>query len=163
MKHLSFGHHKSCNDMPDADRTLQNIFEACNVKPNTVSFKELVSHARENTVKYIICMMITAAALIFTFFIPLLFKPSASSRPLETDIAVESSSLENGNFTLHLTGSMIDYTSIYAIDEENEKVYPTSYDVRSGEVDFRYNNESWNIYIPDLNGSQLHLLLTPKD
>lgn len=149
--------------MPDADVTLQKVFEACSMKPNTLPIEELIQRSRENTAKFLLCMWISVIMLVFTFFMPLFFRPSASASPAETDIVVSSSEIKDGDFVLHLSGFMIDYTSIYAIDENGEKIYPISYDAKAGEVVFHYNNESWNIYIPDLNGSQLHLLLTPKN
>ena len=162
MKHNFSGLHDHINDMPDADQTLKNVFESCNMKPNTLSIDELVQRAHENTSKYLVCMLISFAVLIVTFFIPLAFKPAAvPASSQNVDISVTSSEMQNGNFILHLSGFMIDYTSVYAIDSDDNTIYPVSYDAASGKVVFYYNDKAWNIYIPDLNGNQLHLLLTP--
>jgi hypothetical protein len=149
-------------DMPDADKTLQNILKSCNMAPNTLPVEELVSRARENTSKYLLCMFISIGMLIATFFLPLVFKPAAmSASSQQLDITVDSSKMDGGDFVLNISGFMIDYTSIYAMNEEGTRIYPVSYDVSTGRVVFRYDGESWNIFIPDLNGNQLHLLLTP--
>ena len=161
MKHQLFKRRAPEKDMPDADRTLQKVFEACSMKPNTLPIEELIQHSRENTVRFAVCMWISIVMLTITFFMPLIFKP-LTSHHVENDITVSSSEMRDGKFVLHLSGFMIDYTSIYAIDEDGEKIQPISFNGKTGEVDFHYNNESWNIYISDLNGSQLHLLLTPK-
>jgi hypothetical protein len=57
-------------------------------------------------------------------------------------------------------GSGIDYDSIYAITDSSETVLPSTIDKDTGEVTFPKPDGSYNVYISDNNGNQLHLILT---
>ncbi|NCB33231.1 MAG: hypothetical protein EOM64_05035 [Erysipelotrichia bacterium] len=56
-------------------------------------------------------------------------------------------------------GSGIDYDSIYAVTDTGEKILPSSADEETGEITFPRPDGSYNIYISDKNGNQLHVIL----
>lgn len=64
---------------------------------------------------------------------------------------------------VHLTvkddESGIDYDSIYAVTDDGETIYPSSADEDTGEITFPRPDGSYNIYISDRNGNQLHVIL----
>jgi len=54
-------------------------------------------------------------------------------------------------------GIGIDYTEIYALDEEGNLHEPLSVNKDTGEVVFSFPESAWDVYIPDHVGNQLHL------
>lgn len=72
--------------------------------------------------------------------------------------------LEGGSIFLTLsdTGSGIDYANVYMMDADGIRRTPVSVVPESGLVQFPCIGDSMNIFVSDLSGNQLHLLLTIK-
>lgn len=75
-----------------------------------------------------------------------------------------SSDLDKEHVYLYLSdvGTGIAYGRIEAATTTGLRVVPVSYDEKTGCVVFSYPKDSLNIYIPDLAGNSLHLVLTLK-
>ena len=56
--------------------------------------------------------------------------------------------------------SGIDYSGIYALNTQGERIQPLSYDEGTGKIVFTYPEEALNIYIPDKADNVLHLILS---
>ena len=78
---------------------------------------------------------------------------------------VSSSSYEGENFVIFVEDDMcgVDYDGIYMETSAGSVILPVSYDAETGEVDFVYPSESVNLYIPDMQGNTLHVLLTVQE
>ena len=78
---------------------------------------------------------------------------------------ISSSSYEGENFVIYVEDDMcgVDYDGIYMETSAGSVILPVSYDAKTGEVDFVYPSESVNIYIPDMQGNVLHVLLTVQE
>lgn len=56
--------------------------------------------------------------------------------------------------------SGIDYDGIYAIQEDGTRMEPVSYNQKTGCVDFAYPDTMMNVYIPDMAGNRLQLIIS---
>ncbi len=56
--------------------------------------------------------------------------------------------------------SGIDYDGIYAIYESGEQVEPVSCNRKTGCVEFRYPDTMMNVFIPDMAGNRLQLIVS---
>ena len=56
--------------------------------------------------------------------------------------------------------SPIDFSSIYAIDPAGEKIYPLRHDAEANSVTFQYPDAHLNIFVSDICGNTLQLVLT---
>lgn len=77
-----------------------------------------------------------------------------------------SNEVQDGQLLLYLQdeegGSGIDYEHIYAADGTGNQILPVSWDEETGCVIFDYPTSSLNIFVPDLAGNTLQLILTLK-
>lgn len=73
-----------------------------------------------------------------------------------------SSRQEQGRLYLYLTdnASGIYYDGIYALDADEQKITPLSINPETGCVEFLCPQDTMNIYIPDLSGNQLQLVVS---
>ena len=56
--------------------------------------------------------------------------------------------------------STIDFSSVYALDPEGNKIYPLRHDAQANSVTFRYPDDHLNIFVSDSCGNTLQLVLT---
>ena len=150
-------------DIKSADQTLQNIFAACNVSPNTVPFDKLILRQKVRLRPYNICLIITFILLLLTLTAPLpffyLYYPGKEAHAITLNQHyVEDNILYIKVAPCH--GS-IDRTNSYLITASGEKIDALSYDQENHILAFPYLDEECNIYIPGENNSTLHLLYTP--
>lgn len=73
-----------------------------------------------------------------------------------------SSNMEDNRLYLYVAddGTGIDYNRIYAEELDGTTVYPSSWNVGTGEIVFDNASNTLNVYIPDTRGNYLHLVLT---
>ena len=147
-----------------ANETLQNVFAACEQKPNTQSLDALLFKNIANTTLVKAGKWMSIALLLLVLACPLVFYvegKKAEELPHKTDISVTSHYLdeENGQFVMTVTGSDIDYDGIYAKKEDGSVVYPTEYDTE-GTVKFRFESGTLNIFIPDTEGGVVQAVLS---
>lgn len=147
----------------DASQTLQNVLDACKKTTSTPIddiLEEKIS-ATKGYKKYI-CMVIVVLMLTLCAPIPFVFfAKSPSAANYKPDITVSSYAVQDGYLYLYFDGSLIDFTSIYAVSSDGSTVFPLEYNSGTGLVSFTYDDTEWNIYVSDLNNVTVHLLLTP--
>ncbi len=218
-----------------ADQMLQNIFEACDVSPNTVALEELETYTAYRRDRFKLRKVLTAFILVLFIFVPFLFlspeivsvQQTPDSDPtynisVESFIPVVSVTAtvngknvpvvekQKGVYTLqpgeegimnvkittlnrqyitkkiHVTSvdnvtpfvvdsmrdgdkfylyvddniSGVDYETVYAQGADSKKIMPIQIDEKKGMIVFKYPSESINIFISDMAGNQLQLLLT---
>lgn len=149
-----------------ANEMLQNVFAACDREPNTIPFDKLILRRKINTRAYTIGMFLTSLILAITFFLPLAFPPTkatvTSLGGKEEQLKIISHRVEQDLFYLELEDMDISLTDSYMITFDGD-VYPAeSFDSNTGTLVFPYLNQEVNIYIYDIQGNVLQILLTPK-
>lgn len=148
----------------DANRTLQNVFEACDAAPNSVSFTTLVIRTKANTTLVSVCKWISVVALILVILSPIAFydhgKFDTTGIEQTEKISVLSHKLYNDHFEMVLSGNDIDYGGIYCKKLNGTVVIPSSADAETGIVEIPFDGDSLNIYIPCSDGSVTQALLS---
>ncbi|MCR5591040.1 MAG: hypothetical protein K6F73_05850 [Lachnospiraceae bacterium] len=147
-----------------ANEALQNVFAACEQKPNTQSLDALLFKNIANTTLVKTGKWLSIALLLLVLVCPVVFYiegKEADSKPHKTDIKVTSHYLdeENGVFVMNVSGSDIDYDGIYAKREDGSVLYPSETDP-DGTVKFHFVSGTLNIYIPDTEGGVVQAVLS---
>lgn len=147
-----------------ANEALQNVFAACEQTPNTQSLDALLFRNIANTTLVKTGKWLSIALMVLILICPAVFYlegKNASAIPHKTDITVTGHYLdtENGCFVMQLSGSNIDYDGIYAKAEDGTVIYPIEAD-ESGEVRFRFESGTLNIFIPDTEGGIVQAVLS---
>ncbi len=149
-------------DKEAASATLASVLDECEKQANTPIDEMLTTRidAAKGYAKY---ANMVIAALAFTLLTPLLFVFTSAKKGVaaEADISVSEYYVQGDMLYIDLDGSFIDYTSLYAVSASGATVYPAEYNSGNGLVSFIYDKTEWNIYVSDLNGTQVHMLLTP--
>ncbi len=153
-------------DIKTADKMLQNVFAACDTQPNKVPFDKIVLRNKTDIRSERLLICITAFLFILTLITPL-FLPKGSAfvsvdpsqgRPL----SVISHEMKEDSFNITFEGNRIDISSSYMEGTDGSVVYASSYDDSTNTVTFPYDKKEYNIYVYDVNGKCIHLLLTPR-
>lgn len=153
-------------NMTEANNTLQNVFDACNVSHNTVPFDKIMLRQKEatNYIKY--ARILAIVFLIFTMISPLFFRNNSVLKINNTSdihtITVIDHQLYSDSFVLKLAGQNIDYDNIYAVKSNGAILYPASLDKATGTVILPYDGNSLSINIPDLDGHVLSAILAER-
>ncbi|MCR5687415.1 MAG: hypothetical protein K6G58_05280 [Lachnospiraceae bacterium] len=147
-----------------ANEALQNVFAACEQKPNTQSLDALLFKNIANTTLVKTGKWLSITLLLLVLFCPIVFYmegKKAESTPHKTDISVVSHYLdeETESFVMTVEGSDIYYDGIYAKKEDGTVIYPTETD-GSGTVKFHFAGGTLNIYIPDTEGGVVQAVLS---
>ncbi len=149
-----------------ADKTLKNVFQACNLKVTERSLQDLKKTQNKEHASMIVLMIVALAACIVIFLVPFyLYSSPANVTQVgnnSTTLVVESHHEDKGIFYLTLSGGEVDYSGIRLVKEDGTENNILSYDAASSTIAFTYIEEDINIYIPQVNGATLHLLLSPK-
>lgn len=153
-------------DVKTADQMLQNVFAACNTEPNRIPFDKIALRSKQDYKSDNSFVIATILLIIITFVAPLLFPPSkiflSVDPSRERPLLIEEHSLTEDTFNISLKGAAIDLQNTYMVGDSGEVLTPTSYDREDNALVFPFNNEEYNIYITDINGKTLHLLLSPR-
>ena len=153
-------------DAAQANATLQNVFAACDAKPNTVPFDKILLRSKANVRSFTIGKIVTLLFLILLFCFPLLLpKPSTKIVTMDSSaqtIYVEDHFIQENQFFLFLMGDNIDYPNCHAIKLDGSILSPSTFDKNSNYIAFPYEGDELNILIYTEDGQSLHLVLTPK-
>ncbi|MDE5803305.1 MAG: hypothetical protein K2I22_10355 [Lachnospiraceae bacterium] len=151
-------------DLKQADATLQNVFKACHIPPNTVAFDRLAFRRKLNTRIYNRLLAITALLLLFTFVLPLIVVPAASflNGSETSEVMLISDTLSGDVLKLTLSGSGICYSEAYQETDSGIIEPALSYNEKTGVISFSYYGTETNIYIPLENAPDFHLWLSPR-
>lgn len=66
------------------------------------------------------------------------------------------------SFRLEDTQSGVDYSSVYASDEEDPEILPLSIDRSTGLISFELKRENLSVTAKDLTGNELHVTFSPQ-
>ncbi|MCR4728174.1 MAG: hypothetical protein K5796_05975 [Lachnospiraceae bacterium] len=150
-------------DLNSADRILQGVFAESHVEPNTVSFENIVKRSRLNLVSDNIYLFVTAFLFVAILLCPLFMPKGSVFMSVEPskgrELSIVSHTMSNGLFSITLDGAMIDVTETYIVDAEGNESAPVSYDSSNNTLVFSLEQGEHNIYIYDIDGRCLHLLL----
>lgn len=153
-------------DMNLADKTLQNVFAACNKTPCTLPIDQLMLRRRISKAPYIHAITLAVCVLVLALLSPLAFLPPVL--PLETvsevqsSFMLESSLLQNSELYLTLSDKHIDLKRTYMETASGHRLSALGIS-DDGALILPYPDppEETNIYVYNTNGQILHLLLTP--
>ena len=151
-------------DKKAANEALQNVFAACEQKPNTQSLDFLLFKNIANTTLVKAGKWMSIALLVLILLCPIVFYMAGREEPKgdhKSDIKVTSHYLdeEGGYFVMTLEGSNIDYDGIYARNENGSVIHPEEYS-HDGTVRFRFESGTLNIFIPDTEGGVVQAVLS---
>lgn len=140
----------------EANDTLQNIFDACNMSYNTVPFDKLMLRSMAETKLVKVFKYIGIFFLVLSILSPLAFKRDqnfmiSGTKPGQPIVVVDHQ-LYGGYFAMTLYGSKIDWENIHCVDDTGAILYPSSIDKETGVVVIPYDCDSFNIYIPNTDG-----------
>lgn len=81
----------------------------------------------------------------------------------DTPPTVEDTSIQGGILTLHLEDSQsgVDYSTVYATDDDGPQILPLSVDPVTGTVTFPMNKENLTICAQDKTGNEVRVTITP--
>lgn len=147
----------------EANRTLQNVFEACNQTPNTTSFDVIRVRNIANTTVVKMGKYIAIVFLMLVLISPLPFVKASENaktdrKPSRVDVV--SHTLKDGEFTLILNGYGIAFDDIYCKKEDGEVIFPDSSDEETGKVVIPFDGKTLNIYIPCTDGKTVQAVLS---
>lgn len=146
-----------------ANTTLQNVFEACDRPPNTISFDKLILRQKVNTRVYDRLLILMAILLMLTFLLPLGIVPMAEfldKQSTPEPVTLIDNYVEDSFLYLELSGDNILYEEAWmsAVDGE---IIPGTYDEATGLIRFPFpDSGEYNIYVPVKYDDPFHLLLT---
>ena len=151
-------------DKKAANEALQNVFAACEQKPNTQSLDFLLFKNIANTTLVKAGKWMSIALLVLILLCPMVFYMAGREEPKgdhKSDIKVTSHYLdeEGGYFVMTLDGSNIDYDGIYAKKEDGSVLYPLE-TTPDGIVRFHFESGTLNIFIPDTEGGVVQAVLS---
>ena len=151
-------------DIKTADQILQNVFAEAKVEPNNISFENIIKRSRLNVISDNIYILVTAILFVAVLLCPL-FMPKGSvfmsvDHRSQRELAIVSHSVVDGNFTIRLEGPMVDSAATYVVDPEGNELSVISYDSATNTLVLPFGSGDYNIYIYDVNGRLLHLLLS---
>lgn len=152
-----------------AGKALSGVYNACDVRPGVLSFTKAVLRNRQNYVADHILTIITAIILVATFLCPLFFPHSSfvvssvGNRYAKT-LSVTSLEVNESYFSFTFDGPVVDSGSSYMEDADGHIYYPVEYNRIDNTLVLPVEHTSeFNIFIYDINGKCLHLLLSPRE
>ena len=150
-------------DIELADATLQNIFEACDLPPNTIPFDKIVLRQKVNTVYFQTCILFCIRLLIITLLAPLpflLINYHNQKQPTNNTISIEKDYLKDDIIYLKLSVD-VDPNVSYLIAADGRTISPVSYDSLTKTIAFPYPDSEASIYLETSNDVSAVVLVTP--
>lgn len=146
-------------DIKTADQMLQNVFQACDMSPNTVPLETIVKKCKFNGIFYDICLVLCILLFATTLLWPLHFIPGNEKLYKKPTLLVHEA-YDDG---LRITTSSrnIDLENSYMERLDGSRIYALSYNRLGRTIVFPFPDEEINIFIHDKSGAELHLLFTP--
>lgn len=150
----------------EATATLQNVLNACD-KPASNNMDEILSKTFQISGGYKIRIIVTAVLLFITIISPLLFSPKLSKsnyNSKKADVKIENYEVVDSDLYIDLAGPFLVVANAYAVNPDGEQFTPVEDNIWKDQIHFdNYDDTEWNIYLNDVNGNTIHLLLTPTD
>ncbi len=151
-------------DYASQEKMLSDIFKELNKAPGKTRIKDIKKQARKRFFKDNFLIMITIAAMAVTLVLPFLFPHShsvISVDSMERKLSIVSSEMTEDSFKISFSGAKIDTDSSYMLGDANNSISPSYYNEETNTIEFPYDFKEYNIYIYDIYGRSIHLLLTP--
>lgn len=147
------------------EEMLRNIFNACEENQNSISYDKLVISSKPRIYTDNLCIIATAILFIVTLLGPLFFPHDSVFLSVDNKrgryMNIVDHEVDDNEFTIYLSGDEVDVRKTYMESMQGDVVVPREYDLRENRLVFPYKSEEYNIYIYDINGNLLHLLLSP--
>lgn len=145
-----------------ANNTLKNVFEACDLEPNTKSLTSLKTWNIVNATGAKVGMWVSVALLVLIICMPLAFlhDHSSSNEVLKVEVIDHYMDKDNGCFVMTLSGDSVYYDGIYAVNEAGEVVPPVEIDEEAHIVKIPFTEGNLNIYISKNDGTYVHAVLS---
>ncbi len=150
-------------DIELADATLQNIFEACDLPPNTIPFDKIVLRQKINTVYFQACILFCIRLLIITLLAPLpfiLINHHNQKQPTSNTISIEKDYLKDDIIYFKLSVA-VDPTASYLTASDGSTLEPVSYDSLTKTIAFPYLDTEASIYLKTPDDVSAVVLVTP--
>lgn len=154
-------------DIKTADKMLQNVFAACDTTPNRVPFDKIVLRSRISLLAENILLIIAIVLFVASFIVPLTFPHSNAFISLSEDSGREITLVDHGmtedSFWITFGGNPLDFNECYMEGADGHIEQAEKYDRFTNTIEFSYTPMEYNIYIFDVRGKRMHLLLTPHE
>ncbi len=152
--------------MQAADKTLQNVFDACNVSHNSIPFDKIMLRSRAETKLVVAFRHLATLFLIIAIVSPLFFSRDTSFMLLNAapgqPVVVTDHQLYDTAFTMRLMGRDILYDEIKAIKDDGAIIFPKLVDKNNGVVTFPYDGSTLTITVPAGGGYTMTALLAEQ-
>lgn len=153
-------------DVKSAGKMLENVFAACNTEPNQVPFDKIVLRSKQNLFTDNLFIVVTIVLFLITFVAPLFFPHGSSFLSVDSNMGrplnVIDYQMTTESFSITFDGNTIDAGSSYMLGADDVTVMPSEYDRKTNTITFPYTPQEYNIYVFDINGRCIHLLLAPR-
>lgn len=148
-----------------ANDTLKNVFEACELEPNTKPLELIEVWTIANATIVKIGMWLSVALLIGVLVMPLAFVGCVEKdNGLVTNDRVEISNHyldeEHGYFVMVIDGEIVDYNSVYAVDSNGGTIFPVEINEDEHTVKIPFKEGNLNIFIPKTDGTFVQAILS---
>lgn len=150
-----------------ADETLQNIFAACDQKPNDKSLESIRVWTIANTTAVKVGLYVSLFALLLILLSPLAFRNQEKAHfgfnaPSKNEVEVVSHHIDDANhcFVMIIKGRGVDYDGIYGKYDNGKVVFPSEISIETGEVRIPFTEGNLNIYIPKEDGTTTQAVLS---
>jgi hypothetical protein len=151
--------------------TLKNVFKAAGKQPNTIPVEilELKAHKQYRTMRFLLAISAVLLAAVLVSAVPIFIrscgKTTGSVQNVEITRPVHIGDWKDGtSLVIQLESGTypIDWNGIYALKSDGTKITPLSLSESDGTAAFPMDQGPLNIYVPDIKGNVLQLLLSEK-
>lgn len=150
-------------DKKAAEATLQNVFAACDTKPNETSFDTIFTRNLVGATVVRVGIYVSIALLIFLILSPMAFINDSfkvSGAVVMSDITVAEHHLYEDRFEMILNGNGVEYGGIYCKKADGSVVIPLRSDPLTCTVEIPFDGDPLNIYIPCSDGKVVQAILS---
>lgn len=148
-----------------ADATLQNVFSACNTRPNTIPISKFVLQQKVYKAYFKTSLFLCFFLIIATMLAPLPFimtnNQSHPNAAAQESISIISDYVEDDVIYLEIS-SPLSLEQCYMIMPDQTQQPPISYDESSRTIAFPYAELNVSIYVVDENGHSATIIISPK-
>lgn len=153
-------------DVKTAGKMLENVFNACDTTPNKVPFDKIVLQSRQNLFSDNLIIVLSIVIVLLTFVCPLFFPHSpifvSVDSAYERTLSVMDHEMTGDTFKITFDGAPLDLENCYMLGFDDSIVKPCEYIRSTNTIVFPVEFQEYNIFIFDVNGKCIHLLLSPK-
>lgn len=154
-------------DINTANDILQNVFAAKQQAPNTTPFDKIVLKSKARTSLVTSCMWVGIIMLCLTILSPLAFRSTdfkVTDFTEAQNLQIIEHQLFTEEFVMIVSGSKLDYQSVYASKNDGSVIFPSRIRFINGnaEITIPYDGEALNLFIPDTDGNVMQAILSER-